>query len=54
MTCSSPRREGRHERRFNLAPQLPTPEAFGRFVLSTLRPQPENFRRMKKDNLGWE
>lgn len=42
------------ERRFNLALQLPTPEAFGRFVLSTLRPQPENFRRIKQANLGWE
>jgi hypothetical protein len=41
------------ERRFNLALQLPTPEAFGRFVLATLRPQPENFRRIKQDNLGW-
>lgn len=41
------------ERRFNLALQLPTPEAFGRYVLSTLRPQPENFRRIKQDNLGW-
>ncbi len=43
-----------YERRFNLALQLPSPEAFGRFVLSTLRPQPENFRRIKRDNLGWE
>ena len=41
------------ERRFNLALQLPTPEAFGRFVLATFRPQPENFRRIKQDNLGW-
>jgi glyoxylase-like metal-dependent hydrolase (beta-lactamase superfamily II) len=41
------------ERRFNLALQLPTPEAFGRFVLSTLRPQPENFRGIKQENLGW-
>lgn len=41
------------ERRFNLALQLPSAEAFGRFVLSTLRPQPEDFRRIKKDNLGW-
>lgn len=43
-----------YERRFNLALQLLTLEAFGRFVLSTLRPQPENFRRIKKDSLGWE
>lgn len=42
------------ERRFNLALQLPGSEAFSRFVLSTLRPQPEDFRRIKKDNLGWE
>jgi glyoxylase-like metal-dependent hydrolase (beta-lactamase superfamily II) len=41
------------ERRFNLALQLPTADAFARFVLSTLRPQPENFRRIKQDNLGW-
>jgi glyoxylase-like metal-dependent hydrolase (beta-lactamase superfamily II) len=41
------------ERRFNLALQLPTPEAFTRFVLSTLRPQPEDFRRIKRENLGW-
>jgi glyoxylase-like metal-dependent hydrolase (beta-lactamase superfamily II) len=42
------------ERRFNLALQLPGPEAFGRYVLSTLRPQPEDFRRIKMENLGWE
>jgi glyoxylase-like metal-dependent hydrolase (beta-lactamase superfamily II) len=42
------------ERRFNLALQLPTADAFGRFVLSTLRPQPENYRRIKRDNLGWK
>lgn len=42
-----------YERRFNLALQLPTPEAFARFVLSTLRPPPENFRRIKQANLGW-
>lgn len=43
-----------YERRFNLALQLPNPEAFSRFVLSTLRTQPEDFRRIKKDNLGWD
>jgi glyoxylase-like metal-dependent hydrolase (beta-lactamase superfamily II) len=42
------------ERRFNLALQLPSLEAFSRFVLSTLRPQPENFRHIKRENLGWQ
>jgi hydroxyacylglutathione hydrolase len=39
------------ERRWNLALQQRDREAFVRFVLETLRPQPENYRQIKRENL---
>lgn len=39
------------ERRWNLALQQRDREAFVRFVLETLRPQPENYQRIKRENL---
>src|SRR6185503_16795533 len=39
------------ERRWNLALQQRDREAFVRFVLDTLRPQPENYRQIKRANL---
>lgn len=43
------------ERRWNLALQQRDPQAFVRFVLDTLRPQPENYQQIKRANLrGWQ
>jgi hydroxyacylglutathione hydrolase len=39
------------ERRWNLALQRTDCETFVDFVLDTLRPQPDNFRQIKRDNL---
>jgi glyoxylase-like metal-dependent hydrolase (beta-lactamase superfamily II) len=42
------------ERRFNLALQQPSKEAFVQFVLATLRPQPPRYEVNKQRNLGLE
>jgi hydroxyacylglutathione hydrolase len=39
------------ERRWNLALQQRDRDAFVRFVLDSLRPQPENYQRIKRENL---
>jgi hydroxyacylglutathione hydrolase len=39
------------ERRWNLALQQRAPEAFVRFVMETLRPQPEGYQEIKRSNL---
>lgn len=40
------------ERRYNRALQKRTPAEFGRFVLDTLRPQPEGYQDIKRANMG--
>ncbi len=42
----------RFEKRYNLAMQQDSEEAFCTFVLQTLRPQPLNFQQIKRQNLG--